>query len=276
MLTERSRSIPFLNTWTENFRRLVNSETAPSLTDYREYKLSAREWITYGAVGVAAAGVVAYVFYRSIWVFIVLAPLGALYPLMKRKGLAAKRSAELASQFREGITVLSSDLAAGYSMENAMREAASELRLLYGDSSMIVGEFEYINHRVSMNVPVERAWDEFAVRSGLDDVRNFARVIKVAKRSGGDMGEIIQWTSDVIGDKIKVTDEIRTMTAAKRLEQKVMNIVPVGIVIYIDATSPGFFDMMYTTMLGRVIMTVCLGVYAAAVVISGRILDIEV
>ena len=66
------------------------------------------------------------------------------------------------------------------------------------------------------------------------------------------------------------------MTAARRLEQKVMNIVPVGIVIYIEITSPGFFDSMYTTFTGRVIMTACLAVYAAAIVIAGRILDIEV
>ena len=66
------------------------------------------------------------------------------------------------------------------------------------------------------------------------------------------------------------------MTAAKRFEQKVMNILPLLIVLYIDFSSPGFFNIMYTTIIGRMCMSVGLTVYLFAIYISKRLLNIEV
>ena len=92
----------------------------------------------------------------------------------------------------------------------------------------------------------------------------------------GEIVSIIAHTADTIGDKIHIEDEIRTMTAAKRFEQKIMNAIPIGIVLYIEFTSPGFFDSMYASIGGRAIMTACMAVYIAAIYLSGKILDIEI
>ncbi len=43
------------------------------------------------------------------------------------------------------------------------------------------------------------------------------------------------------------------MTAARVFEQKIMNGIPFGIILYIDFTSPGFFQSMYQTWLGRIL-----------------------
>ena len=95
------------------------------MTDYAIYKLSSAEWIKYGLTGILAAGVAAYVFYRNLIMFVILAvPAAVLYPLFKKKDLFLNRKRKLASEFREGITVLASALSAGYSMENAMIEMA--------------------------------------------------------------------------------------------------------------------------------------------------------
>lgn len=258
-----------------NFKAQKNS--TQQAIDYSVYVLSVREWIQYGTVGVALATIIAYVFYRSVIAFVILAiPAAILFPIYMRRSLLMSRRRRLASEFREGITVLASCLAAGYSMENAMKESELQLAELLGHDSIIVREFDQINSRVGVNTPIETCWQDFADRSGIDDIRNFVQVIKVAKRSGGALNGIIARSADTIGDKIQIKEEIITMTAAKRLEQKIMDVIPIAIVIYIDTTSPGFFNMMYSGILGRVIMSVCLAVYIAAIYISGRILEIEI
>lgn len=244
--------------------------------DYRAYKLDKTELIKYGACGLGLAAVIAYVFYKSLIVFLILSPLTILYPKYKKKDLKLKRDRRLATQFREGIQTLSSSLSAGFSFENAMRESEGEVKVLFGEESMIAREFAYINHRVSMNIPIETAWEEFAQRTDSEDIRNFARIVKAAKRSGGELNSIIAHSADTIGDKIRIDEEIKTMTAARRLEQTIMDVIPVGIILYIDLTSPGFFDTLYTTPAGRMIMTGCLGIYAAAILISKKVLNIEV
>jgi hypothetical protein len=54
-----------------------------------------------------------------------------------------------------------------------------------------------------------------------------------------------------------------------------MNLFPIFIVLYIDSTSPGFFNLMYSTLIGRAVMTVCLIIYLFAYYLSGKLLDIE-
>ena len=194
---------------------------------------------------------------------------------MKKKEHKEKRLEQLNLEFKEGILLLSSFLSAGYSVENAFASSARELAILYGEDGLISKEFRHIESQIRMNRSVEQALSEFAGRSGLDDVKNFAEVFAAAKRSGGELVSIISHTADVIRDKVQVRQEILTMTASKQFEQKIMNMIPFFIVLYIDMTSPGFFHIMYTTGIGRILMTICMALYVAAFFIAKRIMKIE-
>ena len=243
---------------------------------YGIYRLSIREWLLYGAAGVGLCGLCAYIFYRSAAAFLILLPFGMLFPLSRRESLRKKRLRRLSLEFKDGIQILSSYLGAGYSLENAIAMSAEELRSLYGPKGMIATEFEELAEKTRMNRPVEEGLLDLGERSGLEDACNFAQVVAAAKRRGGGLVELIGQTAGIIRDKIQVQEEIHTMTAAKVLEQQVMSAVPFLIVLYIDLTSPGFFDSMYETEAGRLVMTCCLGTYGAAVILAGRILDIEI
>lgn len=243
---------------------------------YDDYVLTPAQWCIYGAQGLALSGVFAYVFYRSVLVFLLLIPIGILYPLIKRKEQKEKRLQQLNIEFKEGILLLASFLSAGYSVENAFSSSVRELILLFGENGLITKEFRHIENQIKINCSVEQALTEFAARSGLDDVKNFAEVFVAAKRSGGELVSIISHTANVIRDKVSVRQEILTMSASKQFEQKVMNMIPILIVLYIDVTSPGFFHVMYTTYIGRIVMTVCMMLYIVAFFISKKIMSIEI
>ena len=208
--------------------------------------------------------------------FLVIAPAAFLVPYFMKDRLREKRQRTLLLQFREALTVLSGTLGAGYSLENALEESTHELRMIYSDDALIVREFEHLTYLSSMNVPVEKAMDDLAERSGLDDVRNFARVLRLAKRSGGELVSILTHTTDTISDRIQVREDILTLTASRRFEQHIMNLMPALIILYVDLSSPGFFTIMYTTMTGRIVMTVCLVIWGIAMRLSAKIMNIEV
>lgn len=172
--------------------------------------------------------------------------------------------------------MLSSFLSAGYSLENGLALSIKELEVLYGRRQMITEEFWILSDGIRMNRPAEELFMDFGRRSGLEDVDNFAQVLSAAKRSGGELVEIIRQTAGIIRDKVQVKEEIHTMLASRIFEQKIMNLIPFLIVIYIDLTSPGFFSVMYGTWMGRGVMTMCLAAYGGALVMAGKILDIEV
>lgn len=243
--------------------------------DYRNYRLSRTEWLLYAGQGAGYLAVMVYVFYRSAALFLLLLPACILYPVYMRNVLQKRRMEKLSLQFKDAILILASALNAGYSVENAFASSAGELDRIYGEDSMISREIRLILRKVKMNHPIEEAMKNFADRSGLEDVRNFTEVFTAARKSGGELMKIISRTAEIIGEKIRMREEILTMTSARRMEQKIMSAIPILLVIYIEWTSPGFFDILYGTMMGRVIMTCCLGFYCLANRLSAAFLNIE-
>ncbi len=205
-----------------------------------------------------------------------IAPIAAfIYPVIRKKSLKEKRLWELKLQFKEAIWMLSGYLSAGISVENAFETALPELKKLYGDKAMIVEEFRLIVRGIKLNKPIEPLLNDFASRSNLEEIRSFAEVFTIAKRSGGSLKEIIERTGRIIRDETEVSEEIRNLTASKRYEQRIMNLLPFGIIIYINTTSGGFMNIMYESLKGRAVMTVCLGLIVLAYYLSQRILDIK-
>ena len=269
--------------WTrlsENLKSFRNLKIRQNLNlqvkDYNVYNYSLLEWCKYACIAFLYIALISYVFYRNIYVFLFLSPFSLFYPGFKKKSLIQKRKKTLEAEFKEAILVLASLLSAGFSIENAVKEAVVELRLLYDKEVLIIKEFEYIQHRIYMKIPVEKAFEELGEKSHVEDIKNFARVLKLAKRSGGELVSIINHTANIIHDKIRIKEEIVTMTTAKRFEQKIMNLFPIFIILYVDLTSPGFFTVMYTTFIGKAAMSICLLLYIFAMYISDRLLNIEV
>lgn len=77
-------------------------------------------------------------------------------------------------------------------------------------------------------------------------------------------------------EKIEVEQEIQVGLAAKRLEFKVMAGVPIGILLYMRVSFTEFMDILYGSILGTSIMTICLGFYVLAYVWGNKIVEIEV
>ena len=254
----------------------ISKADKSSLLDYNDYVLQPVEYLRLFMTTLLMDALVAYTFYQSRRLFLAAVPACLLYPFLQRPALCAKRRQELLLQFKEALSVLSSFLSAGYSTENAFRASVPELRHLFSPDAMIVREFEQIVHGMSLHKPVELLLSDFAYRSGLEDAANFAEVFSVAKKKGGHLVKIISHTASVIRDKIQLSEDILTMNAARRYEQRIMNLVPFLIIVYMNFTSPDFFRTLYTTLLGRITMTFCLLVYLCSVWLAGRIMNIEV
>ena len=159
----------------------------------------------------AAVALAALFFFRSALAAAVLMPL--IWPVCRRRerAIREKRRAELLSQFGELTQSLITALKAGYSPENAFREATADMTFLCGENSMIVRELFRIERGMSGNIPLEQLLMSFADRSGLTEVREFAEVFSIAKRSGGSMVKILERTARLITERIDLEQEISVM-----------------------------------------------------------------
>lgn len=247
------------------------------LRDYDTYRMGLGEYGACLLVAIAALGALDYVFYRSWWVLLVLAPTALLAPRYRKGQMIARQKQELLVQFKEALYVISASLAAGKSVEMAFRAALSDLRLLYADpDTAILKELEIIIRKMELNGTIEEALVHFSRRAHLEDVTSFTEVFVTCKRRGGNLVEVIKNTSEVIADKIRTREEIETLVTEKRFEQKVMNAMPIAMVFILNSSSPEFMTPVYTTAAGRLGMTLAVALFVAAYTLSDRIMRIEV
>ena len=178
--------------------------------------------------------------------------------------------ARVSVEFKEYMMLIVTALQTGYSLEKALKQSEKELLRLYPKKSAIINPVHVMNQKIAMNIQVEKAFTELAESIQLEEAES------LAKRSGGDYGKNIRDTAIKIEENLAVKEEIQTITTEKRLELKVMSIMPMGILAYISLTSRGFIAPLYGNLLGVILMTICLFIYGALIVMGGKIIDIKV
>ena len=244
--------------------------------DYRHYHPNKKEWTLFGLEAMALTGIIALCFYNSFWAAGIF-PLVALWLFReKRQTLGEKRRKELKLQFKDAVEGIAAALAAGYSAENAIREARKDLQLVYTGSTDMIHELSAIERKMDANQTVEAAMEDFARRSGLEEAETFAEIFAVGKRSGGDLIGIMEDTAQTITQIVETERQASMALASRRYEQKVMNLVPFAMILYLRMGCTGFLDPLYGNPMGICVMTGTLGLYLLAWHLGKRLLDIEV
>ncbi|TCT11652.1 tight adherence protein B [Natranaerovirga pectinivora] len=246
-------------------------------TNYNRYSMSIKEYFFYYSISIIGIIMIGILFYNRIILGFIFTPLSYYIVKERKKELLSKQKNELNTQFKDAIYAISSALNAGYSVEMSFKEAYRDLSLIYiNQNTPILKELEYIVRQIDVNIPVENLLYDFANRSGVEDIENFADVFITCKKTGGDIIKVIRNTSRVIVEKIEIKREINIVISSKKFEQKIMCLIPFGIILYLWVSSPGFLDVMYNTLGGMITMTICLMVYLLSWVLSKKIMEIEV
>ena len=244
--------------------------------DYSHYHFTVKEFMKYTGQAVALCAVADYLFYRSAWVLLLMIPALVFYLKWQQNRMIRERRKKLNYQFKDALTSLSVAVQAGYSVESAIKTCVRDLERVYGKGTDIVEEFRYIESQQHISVPLEELFLDLGSRSQVEDIENFASVFYTAKRTGGDMNRVIQKVARMLGDKIDVKKEIEATLAAKKSEQMIMSLMPAGIIMYLQLTSPGFLSVLYGNPFGIAAMSICLAIYATAYWLGRKIVDIEV
>ena len=220
--------------------------------------------------------IIGYIFFDNVLLGFLFSPYIYIHVKKGMKNYRIKKQERIAMEFKDGMQVVVSSLMAGYSIENSFRESLEEIKLIYGSQNMIYKGFVRIVNRLNLNMNIEDAFDDFAKEYQVEEIEVFAQILHYAKRTGGNLIEIIRATTETISEKIDVKREIRTIISAKQFEQTIMNYVPIAIILYMRITSSEMFGKMYGNLPGILLMTGCLIIYFFARLLAAKIVDIKI
>ena len=244
--------------------------------NYRIYNLTPKNRLEVAFAAIPITIIIAFLFYRSFIAVVLIIPIYLILEKRKIQMEKKKQNEKLLEQFLMAIQVVNTALEAGFSMEKAWVEAEKEIKLLYGSQALFYLELREINHSVRLNEPIEKLFLQLAGRTDLEDVIWFAEILSYGKRSGGNWRKLIAYCVYRMSEKQEAKKQIEIMVAEKKLEQQIMNIIPLGIMAFLQVASWDYMSVMYHNLIGVICMTVVLLGYVLAVYFSEKILNIQV
>lgn len=213
-------------------------------------------------------------FYRSFWAILWFPVVWSLVRKQTLKREQEQKNHKLQMEFLHGIGVLNASLQAGLSMENAWREVEKEIYLLYGESSEFYLEIKEINKKVAHNQPIEKLFLAFAYQRKIESLIQFAELLEYGKRSGNNWKKMIDSTVSKMMEQEEAKQEIEVMVAEKKMEQKVMNIMPLGLLAFLQFTAWDYMEVLYHNWFGIISMTLMLVGYVGFIWFSQRLLKV--
>lgn len=217
-----------------------------------------------------------YFFYRSFVAAIPLSIIGYFCYQMERKALFERKKEAAREQFKELMLLASTGQKAGYSPENAFISSYQDMKALYGKESAVCRMIQTLKSGRENNIAFSTLWKKMGSQLGIAEISEFAAVYEISHQCSGNMASVMEKTASVIIHKIETEKEISLLISARGLEQKIMNVMPFLIMLYINLTSPGYFGGLYHCLPGVLLMTICLMIYLGAYLWSVQIVSIKV
>ncbi len=243
-------------------------------TDYNIYFTSVKEKILWFFIGMVVSGAVLYIFYERILVSVIAgAVCGFVFIPMRTGQVIRKRQQRLTTQFRGLLDALSTSIGAGKNMFDAFASAADDLAVQFSADADIVEEVRIIRMGLNNNIQIEDLLLNFAERSGLEDIYNFANVFATCYKKGGNIKDVIKNTATILGDKIEIQMELETMVSGQKNEQNIMLVMPVAFILLMKSMGGDLIDLQ--SPIGLLSVSISLVIFAASYFVSRKILDIK-
>ena len=231
-------------------------------------------WVRVCMKSVGITAMIMFLVYRSVWAVIFFPVVWILQTKIEQQKEKEERNMRLQVEFLQGIVVLNSALQAGLSMENAWKEVEKETKMLYGDSSEFYIAIKEINQKVAHNNPIEKLFLEYAYKTKIEDMIQFAELMEFGKRTGSNWKKIMDGTVYQMTERQGARQEIEVMMAEKKMEQQIMNVVPIGLLGFLQISAWDYMSILYHNLFGVIVMTLFLAGYILAILLSQKIMKV--
>jgi tight adherence protein B len=188
--------------------------------------------------------------------------------LMKRK--IKKRLAFVNYQLIEVLGMMANSMRAGFSFMQAMQLVGKEIPDPLGP------EFERVIRQAGLGVPLEDVFEEMEKRLPNKELEVVIRAILAQRRSGGNLAELLETMEETIRGRIRILEELNTLTAQGRMSSWIITLLPVGLGLYLALVNREYFAPMFEHPLGwAMLFTASVSIIIGWVVIQ-KIIRIEV
>lgn len=227
--------------------------------------------LTFGSV--LATFVVAWVLSLFVPVLLVAVLVGVATGVAPFAYLYAKRVARFRrfdALLPEAIDLMSRALRAGHAVTSAIEMISQEI------AEPVASEFGIVFKEQNLGLPIREAILGLVERVPLEDVRFLATAILVQKETGGNLAEVLDKTSAVMRERIRLRGQLRIYTAQGRVTGWVLCSLPFVVFFVINLVNHEYEKKLWTDPLGLHLVYAGLVMMAVGIYAIRKIIDIKV
>ena len=185
------------------------------------------------------------------WLFIgVTYFIGLFLPNLYVKSKRKKRLSLLAPQLVEALGSMSNSMRAGFSFLQAMQLIGKEMPDPVGP------EFERVVREVGLGIPLEEVLEDLLERMPNKELEVMIQAIIAQRKSGGNLAELLETMEETIRGRIRIQEELKTLTSQGKMSSWVITLIPVALALYLYVVSPDYFQPMVQHPLGIAMLVV--------------------
>lgn len=201
--------------------------------------------------------------------FLIAAALSAAYWWLLRV-LAQKRVDQMRLQLPDALTTMSNALRAGATILPAVEQAAKDAE------PPLKEELEKVVADVSIGYDLQSALLAVRLRVPLDELDNLSATLLVQQRSGGNLSELLGSTAALLRDSVRLKNELRIQTQEGRQTGIVIGLMPVVVLGLLFVTNRQYLAPLLTTMVGRLVLFLCMAMFLLGLFLIRRIVNVKV
>jgi tight adherence protein B len=187
---------------------------------------------------------------------------------LKRK--RKKRLAFVNYQLIEVLGMMANSMRAGFSFMQAMQLVGKEIPDPLGP------EFERVIRQAGLGVPLEDVFAEMERRLPNKELEVVIRAILAQRRSGGNLAELLETMEETIRGRVRILEELNTLTAQGRMSSWIITLLPVVLGLYLALVNREYFSPMLEHPLGWMMLSIASVSIIIGWVVIQKIIRIEV
>lgn len=200
----------------------------------------------------------------------IISCLALLFPKKILDILRVRRRNKINEQLVDTLMSMSNGLKAGFSISQVFENVAKN-----GDPP-ISQEFDLFVQQTRLGVSFSEALNNMEERVQSQDMTLLVLAIETARKTGGNLTEVMENIAHTIRERIRIQGRIKTLTSQGRLQGIIVGLMPVAIFFMLITLQPELMQSFLHSAMGLIIMGVSLVLIILGGLMIKKIVNIDI
>ena len=269
-LTLKDRIMEQVRFLASHWRKVHQNDTMELRMQQADWPLLGSEFQVMVLLISVAAGIFAFLLTWKPVMALVGAGGAALFCMLYLRIYISRRQAAFLNQLGDTLVMVSNALRAGFSFMQAMELISKEMQPPIGV------EFQKVINEMNLGATLETAMENMGRRMQSSDFDLVVTAVLIQRQVGGNLSQVLDSISNTINERIRMRNEISSLTAQGKLSGLIVGVIPIFIAFFIWSNNPDYFQPMLDSPTGRGLLVGAVVLELVAIIVIRKIIDIDV